>query len=86
MKYLLLALLLSSCAPLRVNYTVFLKEDESTYYNLQGNECIESGYQLDEQGKQLITFYSNCDFHRYRLLKEFEPGQWSKKKSSIDTN
>jgi len=84
-KYLLLVLLLSSCSPLRANYTVFLREDESIYYNLQGNRCIESGYELDKQGKELITFYSNCEFHKYRLLKEFELNQWSNKKHiSVD--
>lgn len=73
---LALTLFLSACGATRVNYTLFLKEDGSTLQNLKGDECSESGYQLDTDGKRLITFYSNCDVHKYRTLQEFEIKQW----------
>lgn len=80
MKYLIIALLLSGCGATRVNYTIFVKEKDSSLANLKGDSCIESGYQLDQDGKRLITFYSNCDIHYYRVLEEFEIKNWPKGK------
>lgn len=80
--YLLLALLVSltvfaaSCSPMRANYTVFLKDKEEYLYNLKGETCLESGYQLDDTSQRLITTYKNCDVRLNRKLEEFEPKQW----------
>lgn len=80
MKYLVLCLLLTGCASKGINTTMFLKEDGSRLYNLKGDDCLESGYQVikapDGQQYRLTYYYSNCDVHRDRLLKEFEIKQW----------
>lgn len=86
MKYLMtliLGIILTGCATKGVNTTMFLKEDYSRLYNLKGEECSESGYQVDkdrdekvEEHHNLTTYYSNCDVHRVRRLQEFEPKQW----------
>lgn len=60
----------------KTGYTVFVKEDSRRFYNLHGEDCLESGYSLDQGGTRLITYYENCDFHSERLLKEFEIKQW----------
>lgn len=76
MKYLLICLFIVGCGAEKVNYTVFIKEDSSRLYNLEGVDCIESGYQLDKNGNRLITTYLNCDVHKERHLNEFELKQW----------
>lgn len=81
MKYLFLAFLLVGCSRPNVSYTIFLKEDgQGVLSNLQGENCLESGYQLYNESTRIITFYSNCDVHYSRKLQEFEPDQWQPKK------
>lgn len=85
MKYLLFfTLVLSGCATLRPNSTIFLKEDGSKLINLKGEDCSESGYQLDKEGKRLITHYSNCEVEKSRELQEFEIKQWKPEKKNED--
>lgn len=76
-----MCLLLTGCASKGINTTMFLKEDTSRLYNLQGNDCIESGYQVIKapsgEKYRLTYYYSNCDIHRDRMLEEFELNQWS---------
>lgn len=71
---------LSGCSIKGVNTTMFLKEDGSRIYNLKGEDCLESGYQAVKAPNgdtyRLITFYSNCDVHKERDMKDFEPQQW----------
>lgn len=71
-----LAVFAASCSPMRANYTVFLKDKEESLYNLKGETCQESGYQLDDSNRRLITTYKNCDVHLNRKLEEFEPKLW----------
>lgn len=71
--------LLSGCASKGVNTTLFLKEDGKRFYNLKNEDCLESGYQVDKgpDGQyRLITYFSNCDIHTERKMKEFEPKLW----------
>jgi len=82
MKYLaVLFIMLSGCVAKGVNTTIFLKEDSSRLYNLNGDDCLESGYQVIKtpNGKQyrLTYYYSNCDIHKDRILKEFEIKHWA---------
>lgn len=76
-KIILLFVLLmaSSCGADRVGYTIFLKEHESRLENLKGDECLESGYQIYKEGKELIIFYTNCEIHSYRTLDQFDPAK-----------
>lgn len=71
---------LSGCAYKGINATLFLKEDDSRLYNLQGTDCLVSGQQIikapDGQRYRLTTYFSNCDVHTDRYLKEFELKQW----------
>jgi hypothetical protein len=83
LKYLVLCLLLAGCGGARVNYTVFLKEEESRLYNLKGDDCTVSGFQLDKDGTKLTTYYGNCEIHSERKLKEFEPEQWKGKVNAV---
>lgn len=85
-----LCLLLTGCASKGINATLFLKEDDSRIYNLKGDDCLISGYQVikapDGQRYRLTTYFSNCDVHTDRLLKEFELKDWGiqpKKKGSV---
>lgn len=85
---LLLSFYLTGCASKSTNSTLFLKEDSSQLYNLQGSPCIESGLQVvfpsDNNTYELITLYINCDIHKNRIMESFEPKQWiiEKKKES----
>lgn len=72
-KGLILLLLLTGCGAEKVNYTIFLKEHASKIENLRGAECEETGYQLHNNGTELIIFYGNCDIHTYKILDEFDP-------------
>lgn len=87
MKYLLLALVLTGCSSKYINATLFLKEDDSHWYNLQGKDCLNSGYQLikntDGETFRIVSYYSNCDVHSERTLKEFEIEQWVPKKGPL---
>ena len=85
---LTVVLLMSGCSVKGVNATMFLKEDGSRLYNLQGKDCLESGYQIikmqDGENYRLTYYYSNCDVHRDRELKEFELKDWAiKPKGSV---
>lgn len=70
---------------------MFLREEAARLKDLKGNECLESGYQVmkdrerpNEEAYILIVTYSNCDVHKERLMKSFEPVQWGiKPKGSI---
>jgi hypothetical protein len=81
MKYLCLGLLLCGCAVKDPNATIFLKEYNMRLYNLNGEDCIETGYQLVKSidgtdSYRLITFYSNCSVHKEHLLDEIEIKAW----------
>lgn len=81
-------LFLTGCASKGINATLFLKEDDNRWYNLQGKDCLESGYQvmknLDGDDYRIVTYFSNCEVHRERTLKEFELKQWGvKPKGSV---
>jgi hypothetical protein len=73
---LALVFLLNACGATKVNYTLYLRETNYSLYDLKGNECLISGYQLDSNGTRLITFYKNCDIHAQRALEQFELKQW----------
>lgn len=82
----LIFLSLCGCATLEPDYTIFLKEEQWNIRNLQGDNCIESGYQIRKQKDEsyrLTVFYENCDVHTYRLLKEREKEHWILPKEPI---
>jgi len=80
MKYILLALALSGCASIRPGATIFLKESDRRFYNLQGETCLVSGHDvkpnLGTNTYRLVTTFSNCDCHEERTLEEFELSTW----------
>lgn len=83
MKWTLLAIFLftSACSTKGINTTLFLKEDDSRFYNIKDEDCLESGYQIKKHTKfkdkwVIITSYENCAIHKERVLKDFEPKQW----------
>lgn len=91
MKYLiLLSLFITGCGVKGVPYTIFLKENNRRFQNLQGADCMEDGYEIiqEEDGKHftLITYYLNCEVHEYRQLEEFEIKNWPKPKWKINGN
>lgn len=80
MKYLIFCFLLTGCSVKGINSTLFLKEDGSRLYNLDGQDCLESGYKIskmpDGHYYRIVTYYKNCDIHKERQMEEFEPRQW----------
>lgn len=75
MKYILLSLFLVGCST-RNTSTVFFKEDDSTLINLEGANCQQSGLIVDEKKHTLTEYYTNCNVHKIRKLKDYEPKQW----------
>jgi len=79
MKYLFLALFLSGCAP-KGTVTIFLKEEDNRFYNMKGENCVESGYVVSKaevsSGYLLRTTYYNCEVTKEHKLKDFEVKQW----------
>ena len=71
-----------------VNATLFLKETDTRFYDLKGNSCLVSGYDikpnLGTDTFRLVTYFANCDVREERTLKEFELKIWGvKPKSNI---
>lgn len=87
MKYLIFVLLLTGCSTKGVDAVLFLKEDDHRWYNLEGKDCIESGYQIrkneDGESYRIVSYFSNCSVHSERTLKEFEVEQWLPKKGPL---
>jgi hypothetical protein len=77
--WVFMALIMSSCATMEPDYTIFLKEEATHLKNLKDEDCDRSGYQIRKQedgSYRLIEYFSNCDVREYRLLKEREHKQW----------
>ena len=76
-------LLICGCAEKGIVATIFLKETNRKFYNLNGDACLLSGYEIikEEDGKHydLVTYYSNCLVHEEHQLEEYEIPQWKPK-------
>lgn len=75
----LLTFFLFGCA-LRTGYTVFLKQEDIVYMNDQGENCVPSGFQLNDDGHHLTTWFGNCKFRTIRTLEDYEIKQWKPEK------
>jgi hypothetical protein len=89
-RLLFIMLLLTGCAEKGVVATIFLKEIDSNIYNLKGELCLESGFQINKEKEpdiyDLITYFNNCDIHLERRLKDFELKQWVPQKEQNASN
>ena len=75
-KYsLILCLLLAGCS-VHKRTVLFYKVNDSEYYNLMGERCIQSGIVIDDEHLTLRESYINCDFFIERKLKERELKLW----------
>ena len=72
--------IVAGCSTKGVDATIFLKEDDSRWYNSQGKDCLESGYKIIKNDRgdtyRIVTYFSNCEVEHERTLKEFELKQW----------
>lgn len=69
-----ISLTLVGCGGRFGQYTIFLEEKSQRVTNLKGEECLESGYIVEET--ILITHYKNCEVQTQRILDEREIKQW----------
>jgi hypothetical protein len=80
---LILLIILSGCAEKTVVATIFLKETNRQLVDLNGNVCLQDGFELlreqDAKHYDLITFYKDCSVHELRQLEEYEIPIWKPK-------